>query len=109
MTSKSNLDFVLGISDKVTVKLDFDDTPFKTVEYWAERACHWFKIESFIILKSSEDHYHVVFNRSVIWRKNIHIMSGVAIKSQIGKMKDYVLMQGIKESSTLRIEPKGEK
>jgi len=109
LTSKSNLNFVLGISDKSTVKLDFDDTPFKTVMYWAERACNWFKLEGFIILKSSKNHYHVVFNRRVIWRKNVHIMSWVAIESQIEKLKDYALMQGIKESSTLRIGPKGDK
>jgi len=99
----------LGISDEVTVNLDFDDTPFKTVKYWAERAYSWFKLEGFIILKSSKDHYHVIFDRRVIWRKNVHMMSWIAIESQIGKLKDYVLMQCIKESSTLRVEPKGEK
>jgi hypothetical protein len=91
------------------VKLNFDGVTFKTVKYWAERACSWFKLEGFIILKSSEKHYHVVFNRSVTWVKNVHIINWVAIESQIGKLKDYALMQGIKESSTLRISQKGEK
>ncbi len=82
---------------------------FKKVKYWAKRACDWFQLEGFLILKSSEKHYHVVFNCPVIWRKNIHIMNWVAIESQSIKMKDYALMQGIKESSTLRIGPKRDK
>jgi hypothetical protein len=109
LTSKWNLNTVLGITDKVTVKLDFDDIPFKTVKYWAERTCSWFKLDGFIILKSSEDHYHVVFDRRVAWKTNVHIMSWVAMLSKSEKLKDYVLMQGIKESSTLRVGPKGEK
>ena len=45
----------------------------------------------------------------MIWRKNVHIMNWVAIESQSGKLKDYALMQGIKESSTLRVSPKKQK
>jgi hypothetical protein len=108
LTTEWSRKIVLGISDKSTVKLDFDGVPFKTVKYWAERACRWFKLEGFIILKSSEKHYHVVFNRPVTWVKNVHIMNWVAMESQISKL-DYALMQGIKESSTLRVGPKGEK
>lgn len=37
------------------------------------------------------------------------IMAWVAIQSRILKVKDYVLMQCIKGSSTLRVSPKGEK
>ena len=36
-------------------------------------------------------------------------MSWVVIQAQNAKLKDYVLMQGIKGSSTLRVGPKGEK
>jgi hypothetical protein len=36
-------------------------------------------------------------------------MGWVAIQLKIVKLKDYVLMQCIKESSTLRVGPKGEK
>jgi len=39
----------------------------------------------------------------------MHIMDWVAMESQIPKLKDYVLMQGIKEGSTLRVSPKGDK
>jgi len=76
------------------------------VKYWANRTVKWFKLKGFIILKSSLKNYHVVFNRAVSWKRNIHIMNWVALESHNEKMKDYALMQGIKESSTLRVSPK---
>jgi hypothetical protein len=100
---------VLGYSDISTVKLDFDDTPFKTVKYWALRAMRWFRLKGFVILKSSENHYHVVFDRSVTWEKNMHIVAWVALESGNQKLKDYLVMQCIKESSTLRVSGKGER
>jgi hypothetical protein len=109
LTRKSIHKFSLGFSDKETVKLDFDDTPFKVVKNWAERACNWFNMGGFIILRSSKNHYHVVFDRNVTWIENIHIMCWVASESKISSLKDYVLMQGIKETSTLRIGKKGVK
>lgn len=100
---------IKGITDKETVKLDFDDTPFKTVCYWALRTMKWFKLRGFVILKSSKKSYHVLFDRKVTWRKNVHVMNWVALESQNEKLKTYALMQGIKEDSTLRISPKGDK
>jgi hypothetical protein len=100
---------VLGYSDKSTVKLDFDDTPFKKVKYWALRAMRWFRLKGFVILKSSENHYHVVFDRSVTWKRNMHIVAWVALESGNEKLRSYLVMQCIKESSTLRISSKSEK
>lgn len=96
----------LGLTDQETVKLDFDDTSFKTVKYWSSRACRFFKLEGFIILKSSRRSYHVIFNRPVNWDRNVHIMDWVARLSKIETLIKYSLMQGIKESSTLRVGPK---
>jgi len=87
---------------------------------------NWFKLEGFAIFESSEKSYPVeldgnvvfklskksylvVFNRKVSWRENVHIMAWVAIESKILKLKDYALMQCIKEGSTLRVSPKGDK
>ena len=106
---KWNHNAILGISDTETVKLDFDNVPFKTVKYWAERAVNWFQLQGFLILKSSESSYHVVFNRTVSWLENVKIMAWIAMESQIAKLKDYSLMQCIKMSSTLRVSPKKEK
>ena len=100
---------VLGISCSTAVKLDFDGVSFKTVKYWALRTMRWFRLGGFVILKSSEGNYHVVFNRRVTWKRNVKIMSWVAVMSQLPKLKDYVLMQCIKGCSTLRVSRKGDK
>ena len=100
---------ILGYTDKTTVKLDLDEMPFKLVKYWALRAMKWFKLRGFIILKSSKNHYHVVFDRSVTWKKNTHIMAWTCMESKNEGLIKWFLMQCIKESSTLRVSPKKEK
>jgi hypothetical protein len=103
------LAFNFGITDQETVKLDFDKTPFKTVKYWAMRTMKWFKLKDFIILKSSENSYHVVFDRKVSWRKNMHIVAWVCMLSHHKALTKWFLMQAIKEGSTLRVSAKKEK
>jgi hypothetical protein len=100
---------ILGYTDKTTVELDFDDASFKFVKYWAKRTMKWFKLRGFIILRSSKNHYHVVFDRSVTWKKNTHIMAWVCVGTKNEGLIKWFLMQCIKELSTLRISPKGDK
>lgn len=109
LKEQSNPKTLFGITDTETVKLDFDDTPLDDVNYWAKRVYHWFKLDGFLILKSNESSYHVVFDLPVSWELNVHIMNWVAVECQLKKLSDYVLMQGIKESSTLRVGNKGGK
>ena len=106
MVSRSTRSPVLGYSDRSTVKLDYDRVPLRIVKFWSRRACDWFKLEGYIIFESSRNSFHVVYNRPVTWRRNMHIISWIAVESQLGKLRDYVLMQVIKESSTLRVGPK---
>ena len=101
--------FVLGFTDEETVMLDFDNTSFKTVRYWAVRALKWFKLGGYIILKSSKNCYHVVFNRKVSWKENMHIVAWVGLLSNNPMLQKWLLMQCIKEGSTLRVSPKSEK
>lgn len=100
---------ILGFTDKATVKIDFDDRSFKTTKYWAFRTLKRFRLRGFIILKSSEKHYHMVFDRRVSWSKNMGIVGWVAVCSRNSKLKDWLAMQCIKESSTLRVSAKKEK
>lgn len=106
---KSYLKFVIGYTDEETVKLDFDNTPFKTVKHWALRVMKWFKLKGFIILKSSKDCYHVVFDRKVSWKLNVKIMAWVSLLSRNPMLEKWFLMQCIKEASTLRVSPKKQK
>ena len=97
---------MLGYTDKSTVKLDFDDVPFRIVKYWALRTMKWFRLRGFVILKSSKNHYHVLFDNTVSWKKNVHIMGWVSLESTNEGLRKWFIMQCIKESSTLRVSPK---
>ena len=109
MKRRSNLNFILGYTDIETVKLDFDNTSFKTVRYWAFRALRWFRLEGFLILKSSKYNYHVVFNRRVSWSENMRIVAWISLLSNNPRLQKWHLMQCIKEGSTLRVSSKGDK
>lgn len=106
---KWNHEAIIAWTNTEAVKLDFDNSTFKTVRYWARRTMNWFKLEGFMILKSSEQHYHVVFNRIVTWSKNMCIVAWVAELSENEALQKWHRMQCIKEDSTLRVSPKGEK
>ena len=106
---KRKLNSIIGFTDCETVKLDFDSTSFKTVKYWACRACRWFRLGGFIILKSSNDGYHVIFNRVVSWSENMRIVAWVSLLSHIAKTEKWFVMQCIKEGSTVRVSRKRDK
>ena len=86
-------------------------------------ACFWFKLEGFIILRSSTKKYlvkrkanvlhrflkcsyHVIFNRPVRWDLNVRIMNWVALESKNIGLQNYARMQCIKRTSTVRISGK---
>lgn len=117
---------VWGDWDTDTVRLDFDNTILEEVLYWAYRTNFWFKLEGFIILESShrdytakdkhktvfrfrKGNYLVIFNKPVEWSFNVHVMNWTALESGNENLKKYVIMQCIKETSTVRISRKRKK
>ena len=109
LNNEWNRNFVLGYTDEETVMLDFDNTSFKTVRYWASRAMKWFRLQGYLILKSSPNNYHVVFNRKVTWKENMRIVTWVVLHSKNLMLLKWFIMQCIKQGSTLRISPKRDK
>lgn len=106
LTEKSKAKPILGFSDTEMVMLDFDDTALDKVKYWASRAMRWFKLGGYIILKSTKNCYHVVFNQKVSWSENNCIVAWIAIQSHNNGLIKWHLMQCIKQSSTLRVSNK---
>jgi hypothetical protein len=97
---------ILGYTDKSTVKLDFDKTRLKTVKYWANRVCKFFKLQGFIILRSSCNSYRIVFNKTVTWTENVTVMGWTCLMSKNKNLTGYFILQCIKGASTLRIGKK---
>ena len=109
LREKLSLKCIIGYSDIETVKLDFDYTPFKTVRYFAFLTLKRFKLGGFIILKSSMNCYHVVFDRRVSWSENMRIVAWVGLLCKNRFLLKWFVMQCIKEESTLRVSCKREK
>jgi hypothetical protein len=101
---------ILAFTDRYTVKLDLDGTSFKTALHYAKRVKRWFRLEGFLILRSSKGNYHVVFNKPVTWEKNVRVMAWACfISSFNAALSRWFVMQCIKRSSTLRFGRKREK
>jgi hypothetical protein len=109
LKKKSNLEPILGYSDRSTVKLDFDSEQFRRMKHWADRAMKHFRLGGCLILRSSRDNYHVIFNSTVTWEKNCRVMAWVSLLSKNVGLKKWTLMQMIKGASTLRISFKQRK
>lgn len=89
---------IWGDWDKKTLRLDFDSTHLREVKLWAYRVCFWFKLQGFIILRSSikeyvvkkkgknvyrylKCSYLVVCNGPVRWATNVKIMNWASLES----------------------------
>lgn len=55
------------------------------------------------ILRSSNDSYHVVFDRPVSWSKNMSIVAWASLMTNHAKLAKWFIMQCIKQASTLRV------
>jgi hypothetical protein len=101
----------LGYTDCKTVKLDLDDMPYSKVKEIVTLTMNKFNLGGWLILKSSKNCYHAVFNRYVSLAENVSIMAWVALVllRKNPKVVKWFLMQCIKGSSTLRVTPKKEK
>lgn len=101
---------ILAFTDRYTVKFDLDGVPFKTTLHYANRVNRWFRLEGFLILRSSKGNYHAVFNKPVTWEKNVLVMAWACfINSFNPALLRWFVMQCIKRSSTLRFGNKKEK
>ena len=104
-----NPKFLIGFTDTETVKLDLDETSFKDVKCLAEKTEKEFNLRGFLILRSSKDKYHVVFDREVDWSENVSIMTYAILTSRKPKLLKWFLLQCRREASTLRAGSKRDK
>jgi len=106
LSGKSSPKFILGYTSDETVMLDLDQTKLKDVLYWARRAMNWHKLGGFLVLESSVNSYHVVFDRPVTWSENVRIVAWVALYFRRRSLDNWFKMQCIKQKLTLRASNK---
>ena len=98
-----NPKFLIGFTDTETVKFDLDETSFKDVKGLAEKTKNHFNLKGYLILKSSKNNYHVVFDREVCWSENVSIMAYAILTSGKPKLRKWFLLQCRREASTLSL------
>ncbi len=96
---------LLGLTNPETVMIDCVNMSFRVVKKLALIAMEMCRLGGFIILKSSKNHYHVVFDRYVSWDDNMSAVGWFSVLSHNPKVKDCLVMQCIKKALTLRVVP----
>ena len=109
LSLKWSHNFVLGFTDTETVMLDFDNVDLDKVKDWARKSMSFFKLGGFIILRSSKNSFHVIFDRTVSWSENLSIVGRIVLMTHHRLLQRWHLMQCIKQSMTIRVSPKGDK
>ncbi|MEM3797746.1 MAG: hypothetical protein QXY74_04840 [Candidatus Bathyarchaeia archaeon] len=98
---------IVGISDKHTVMADLDNMNFKRVKSLALLTMKKFRLNGFIILKSSPRHYHVVFDKPMrYWSSVLKVIAWMGIVGNNCNLWKWMCMQAIKGYCTLRVSPK---
>lgn len=100
--------------DESIIKMDFDLTKNQRlvdVKKWCRRVTKRYKLKGFAIFRSSNNHYHAIFDREVSWADNVKVMAWLTLISgnfkKLPEMVRFTIMQAIKKSSTLRLFKKG--
>ena len=92
--------FCVGFVTTRGVLLDLDNMTFKKAKWIAETLLKTYKLQGYLLVKSSQKSYHVVFNRYLSWKKTTEILF-----SRYECVR-YAVQQVQNGHLTLRISPK---
>lgn len=95
--------YCIGFETDRGVILDLDNMTFKKAKWLAERLLKKYRLEGFLLVRSSEKSYHVIFNRYLRWKKITEILFSIyeCIRWAVFQMKEGFL--------TLRVSTKNGK
>ena len=106
---------IIGFTTSRGLILDLDSTTLKEAKWIADKYCRRFKLQGYLIMRSSTFNYHVIFNRPLRWPSVIEMLFKIAWYYHYHKhgvkprLMNWAILQAIKHSCTLRIGPKGRK
>ena len=90
----------VGFTTRRGVCLDLDDVSKTKAEKIANYRLTKHKLEGYLLIESSKNHFHVVFNRYTAWRKSLQIIFST------WKCIEWGVWQAIKGELTLRVSAK---
>lgn len=113
--NKEGTDYLIGFTTNKGLMLDLDKTTKKEAKQIATYYCKKFKLEGYMIIKSSPFNYHVIFNKYLQWRTTCEYLMSIAWRyyyhehgEKAGLIR-WCMLQVIKQSETLRISKKYKK
>jgi len=95
--------------------VDLDQTTLKETKYIANKYLNRFKLQGYLILRSSQNNYHIIFNRYLTWKKTIECLFKIVWKyhyyyhQEKPHLTSWAILQICKGSLTLRISAKQNK
>lgn len=107
--------FVYGFTTSHGLLLDLDNTTLDETRKIAKKYMERFKLEGYVILRSSQNNYHVVFNRYLSWKKVLSCLFKIVWFYHFHKhgskpsLTFWAILQACKETETLRISMKERK
>ena len=95
--------YCIGFNTDRGLMLDLDNMKYKKAKWTAESLLKDYKLEGFLLIRSSKKNYHVVFNRYLSWRTLTKILFSLheCLRWAVFQMKEGQL--------TLRISKKNGK
>jgi hypothetical protein len=113
--SNTHRNYVYGFTTTKGLLLDLDNTTLKESSAIAEKYMNRFRLEGYLILRSSENNYHVVFNRYLTWKKTLEYLFKIVWRYHYHEhgvkpsLTSWAILQACKGSETLRISTKNHK
>ena len=93
--------YTIGFVTEKGLMLDLDNINQKKARKIAQITCKKHKLEGYLLVKSSKNHYHIIFNKTNIsWRKTLQIIFS------LHKCVFWGIQQARKGWLTLRISSK---
>jgi hypothetical protein len=95
-----SMNYSIGFTTRKGVCLDLDSVSQTKAEKIADYRLSKHNLEGYLLIQSSKNHFHVVFNRYTSWRTTLQIIFST------WKCIEWGVWQAIKGELTLRISPK---
>jgi hypothetical protein len=102
---------VVGFTSDRIVMLDLDGCGDARAVTICQYILRRWNLGGYLLLKSSPDNKHAVFDKPTNWRRVMQIVFSLVFKYRPNqfRLRGWAIMQAIKGSCTLRIGPKGKK
>lgn len=107
--------YVYGFTTSHGLLLDLDNTTLGETRKIAKKYMERFKLEGYLILRSSQNNYHVVFNKYMSWKKVLACLFKIVWYYHYHKhgikpsLTFWAILQACKETETLRVSRKERK